>query len=50
MSFFMEVRDIDIPANDAKGLSKRCVDNDGYPLHSKPSLFQKRVTKLYVAD
>ena len=46
----MEVRGIDIPANDEKGLSKRCVDNNGYPLHSKPSLFRKRVTKLYVAD
>lgn len=46
----MEVRGIDIPAYEAKELSRRCVDNNGYPLHSKPSLFRKRVTKLYVAD
>ena len=46
----MEVRGIEITGDDAKSLSKRCVENNGYPLHSKPSLFRKKVDKLYVAD
>lgn len=50
MSFFMEVRGINLEAREARDLSESCSGNGGYPLHAKPSLFRKRVNKLYVAD
>jgi hypothetical protein len=50
MSFFMEVRGIDVDAEEAKTLSELSTRNGGYPLHSQPSLFRSRVKKLYVAD
>jgi hypothetical protein len=50
MSFFMEVRGINVEAGEAWSLSEACTDNGGYPLHAKPSLFRRRVNRLYVAD
>ncbi|MFN2587640.1 MAG: hypothetical protein ABR613_05950 [Actinomycetota bacterium] len=50
MSFFMEVRGIDVDAEEAQHLSGASTDNGGYPFHAKPSLFRKRINKLYIAD
>lgn len=50
MSFFMEVRGIELNADVAEELSKSSSESGGYPLHAKQSLFRKRVTNLYVAD
>lgn len=50
MSFFAEVRRIDIHEREAKSLGKSSSDSGGYPLNFKPSLFRRRVKNLLVAD
>ena len=46
----MEVRGIELDAAAARNLSEACTNNGGYPLRSQPSLFRRRVKKLFVAD
>jgi hypothetical protein len=50
MSFFMEIRGIDINGESARHLSEACSGAGGYPLHSRLSPIRRRVSKLYVAD